>query len=337
MSEKIAVIGAGSWGLALAILLNKSGHKVDLWTRSSQEADAINREREQKDYLPGAMIPKDIGCFTDIEKALHKKEVVVLAVPSQAIRGIVKDISGLVNENHILVSVAKGIEETSLMRMSEVIESEASKPKIAVLSGPSHAEEVSRSIPTTVVSSSLDAVVAKKVQDIFMTNTFRVYTNSDLIGVELGGALKNVIALSAGITDGLGFGDNTKAALMTRGLTEIARLGQALGAKKQTFAGLSGMGDLIVTCTSMHSRNRRAGILIGQGKSLEEALKEVKMVVEGVITTKGAYKLSKQYNVEMPIVEQAYKTLFEQKDPKQAVKDLMDRGKKPEIEETFAD
>jgi len=336
MGAKIAVMGAGSWGTALAIQLSKVGNEVSLWTRFKEDADIINIEREQKKYLPGVRIPEEITCYIDEEKVLNGKEIVVLAVPSQAIRENVQNISSLLNEKHILVSVAKGLEEKTLLRLSEVVEEEVHGANFVALSGPSHAEEVAVNIPTTVVAASNNIDNARRVQDVFMGPSFRVYTNDDLTGVEIGGALKNVIALCAGISDGIGFGDNTKAALMTRGLTEIARLGLSLGAKKQTFAGLTGMGDLIVTCTSMHSRNRRAGILIGQGKSVEEALGEVKMVVEGVRTTGAAYKLAAMQNVEIPITEQAYRILFEGENPKRAVAKLMERDKKNEIEDVFA-
>lgn len=337
MKSKIAIMGAGSWGTALALLLTKAGHNVVLWTRSQEDADAINDKRRHEKYLPGIDIPSNLRCYTDPEMALSKKDIVVFAVPSQYIRQNAKNFSQFLNKNQLLVSVAKGIEENTLMRMSQVIREELPECKVAVLSGPSHAEEVARDIPTTVVAASEDINIAKKVQDVFMTPTFRVYTNLDLIGVEVGGALKNIIALCAGISDGLGFGDNTKAALMTRGLTEIARLGQMLGAKKQTFAGLTGMGDLIVTCTSMHSRNRRAGIMIGQGKSVEEAQSEVKMVIEGIRTTKAAYELAKKSGIEMPIVNQAYNVLFKKQSPKSAVTNLMLRDKKHEMEDTFID
>lgn len=335
MRSKIAILGAGSWGTALAILLSNAGHEVTLWSRSQETANYINLEREQKQYLPGIKIPDKVYCYADPEKVMYKKEIIVIAIPSQHIRENLKTFSKLFRSEHIIVCASKGIEENTLMRLSQVISEEVPQSKVAVLSGPSHAEEVARNIPTTVVAASHNIDIAKKIQDVFMTPAFRVYTNLDIIGVEIGGALKNVIALCAGISDGLGFGDNTKAALMTRGLTEIARLGTALGAKQQTFAGLSGMGDLIVTCTSIHSRNRRAGILIGQGKKLEEALKEVKMVVEGVRTTKAGYALSKKYQIEMPITEQAYKVLFEGKDPKKAVANLMMRDKKHEVEDIF--
>lgn len=335
MSTKVAILGAGSWGTALAVHLSKIGHEVSLWTRFQKDADEINLEREQKKYLPGVLIPDGTVCYTDQEKVINGKEIVILAVPSQAIRENVQNISSLIEKEQILVSVAKGLEEKTLLRLSEVIEEEVNGAKFAALSGPSHAEEVAISIPTTVVAASKDIKVARRVQDIFMGTNLRVYTNTDLTGVEIGGALKNVIALCAGICDGIGFGDNTKAALITRGLTEIARLGVSLGAKKQTFAGLTGMGDLIVTCTSLHSRNRKAGMLIGQGKSVQEALNEVKMVVEGVRTTGAAYKLAAMQKIEMPITEQAYKILFEGENPKRAVINLMERDKKNEIEDVF--
>ncbi len=337
MKSNIAIMGAGSWGTALAVLLSKVGHKVTLWTRFQEEADMINTQREQSKYLPGIKIPEGIVCCSDLEKAVTKKEMIVAAVPSQALRENMRSISRLVGSNQIIISAAKGIEQNTLMKMSEIILEEVPDSKVAVLSGPSHAEEVARGIPTTVVSASSEISIAKRVQDAFMAPAFRVYTNPDLTGVEMGGALKNVIALCAGISDGLGYGDNTKAALMTRGLTEIARLGKALGADTHTFAGLSGMGDLIVTCTSLHSRNRKAGMLIGQGMCLEEALEEVKMVVEGVGTTKAAMDLSRRYGVEMPIVEQAYRVLFKGDDPRQAVTRLMVRDKKDEIEDIFVD
>lgn len=337
MRSNIAVVGSGSWGTALAILLSNAGHNIKMWSRSQQDAEIINVRRENPKYLEGVVIPAAIDCYTDIEKTLYNTEVVVLAIPSQHIRENVREFSRMLRCGQVVVSASKGIEINTLMRLSQVIMEEAPGVKVAALSGPSHAEEVAKNIPTTIVAASEDIDVARFIQDTFMTPSFRVYTSPDLIGVEIGGALKNVIAVCAGVSDGLGFGDNTKAALMTRGLTEIARLGQVLGAQKPTFAGLSGMGDLIVTCTSMHSRNRRAGILIGQGRKLEEALKEVKMVVEGVSTTKAAYQLSHKYQIEMPIVGQAYRVLFDEADPRQAVTNLMIRDKKNEIEDIFVD
>lgn len=278
-------------------------------------------------------MPSGIKTTTDIEKCITDSNIIVMAVPSHAVREVCVNLKGIVKKEQIFVSLAKGIENVTFKRMSEVIEEHFTENDVAVLSGPSHAEEVSRDIPTTVVASSKSKTIAEYIQDIFITPKFRVYTNPDIIGVEVGGAVKNIIALAAGISDGLGYGDNTKAALMTRGIAEIARLGVALGAQPLTFAGLSGIGDLIVTCTSMHSRNRRAGILIGQGKTVEEATSEVKMVVEGINTTKSTYELSKKVGIEMPITTELYKVLFEGKNPKYAVSELMLRDKKHEIEE----
>ncbi len=269
----------------------------------------------------------------DLEKCLEDVEIIVNAVPSHAVRKTANMLKKYVNKNQIIVNVSKGLEEETLLRLSEVIEDEIKGVHVAVLSGPSHAEEVGKELPTTCVVAAKERKVAEKVQDVFMNPTFRVYTNPDIVGVELGGALKNIIALCAGVIDGLGFGDNTKAALMTRGIAEITRLGVAMGARIETFAGLSGIGDLIVTCTSQHSRNRRAGILIGKGKTIEETLKEVHMVVEGVHTSKAAYDIAKKYEVDMPIVNEAYEVLFNKKNPKDAVVDLMVRNKTHEIEE----
>lgn len=333
MNTKVTVLGSGSWGTALAVMLSKKGYNIHLWSWFEEESKKLAQTRENIDFLPGVIIPNNVNCTWDLEKSVKDAEVIVNAVPSHAVRGMAQKIKNYVRKGQIIVNVSKGLEQESLLRLSQVITEEIPQADVAVLSGPSHAEEVAKDIPTTSVAAAKERKVAEKVQDIFMNPKYRVYTNPDVIGVELGGALKNVIALCAGITDGLGFGDNTKAALMTRGITEIARLGVALGAKLETFAGLSGIGDLIVTCTSMHSRNRRAGILIGQGKTLEQALKEVRMVVEGVNTTKAAYYLAARQNVEMPIVNEAYQVLFNGKDPKNAVVDLMMRSKTHEMEE----
>lgn len=330
---KISVLGAGSWGSAIAVLLSKKGYDVSIWDRNGQLLNEINHSRENIRYLPGVLIPAGISTTESLLECISGSEIIVMAVPSHGIREVCTKLKGMVKKEQIFVSLAKGIENNSLKRMSELIEEYFPKNRIGVLSGPSHAEEVSRDIPTTVVSSSTDKQTAEYIQDIFITPKFRVYTNPDIIGVEIGGAVKNIIALAAGISDGLGYGDNTKAALMTRGIAEIARLGVALGAQPLTFAGLSGIGDLIVTCTSMHSRNRRAGILIGQGKTVEEATKEVKMVVEGINTTKSTYELSNKVGVEMPITKELYNVLFENKNPKYAVSELMLRDKKHEIEE----
>ena len=327
---KIAVIGSGGWGTAVAILLANNGHKVYLWSWIQEETDRLNRDRENKEFLAGVKLPDSVVCTHDMEECVHDAELIVTAAPSPATRTTAKQLSEYVKSGQRIVNISKGLEESSLMRLSEVYKSEIPQAEISVMSGPSHAEEVSRGLPTTDVVASENEETAKFIQDIFMNDNFRVYTSDDIIGVELGGALKNVIALCAGISDGLGYGDNTKAALMTRGLAEIARLGTAMGAKEETFMGLSGVGDLIVTCTSMHSRNRRAGILLGQGKGLKETLDEVHMVVEGVNTAAAAYKLGRKYGVCMPITEEANAILFEGKNAREAVNSLMTRERKDE-------
>lgn len=333
MIKKVSVIGAGSWGTALSILLANKGIEVNLWAYEEEVYNQIKETRQNVRYLPNITLPTNIQIFNDKEQAIKDTELVVLAVSSQAVRSVASDISSFIPQDSIVVNVAKGLEVKSLKRLSQVIEEEIPHCKIAVLSGPSHAEEVSRGIPTAVVSAAKEQWVSEFVQDVFMSPNFRVYTNSDIIGVEMGGALKNIIALAAGVSDGLGYGDNTKAALTTRGIVEITRLGQAMGALPSTFAGLTGIGDLIVTCTSMHSRNRRAGILIGQEKTLDEALNTIGMAVEGVKTCQAAYKLAKRLDVEMPITEQLYQVLFKGKSPEEAVKDLMQRSKTFESEE----
>lgn len=327
---KIAVIGSGSWGCAVSVLLAGNGHTVYLWSWLPEESARLANDRENRDLLPGVIFPDNIICTNDMAACTQDAELIVCASPSVATRSVAKSLSHCVSGGQLMVNISKGLEDSTLMRLSEVYSEEIPQAEIAVMSGPSHAEEVSRGLPTTNVVAAKNHDTAKKIQDIFMNDAFRVYTGEDIIGTELGGALKNVIALCAGISDGLGFGDNTKAALMTRGLAEITRLGVAIGAQRETFAGLSGVGDLIVTCTSMHSRNRRAGILLGQGKSLDEALKEVHMVVEGVNTASAAYRLSQKYKVEMPITEAAYRVLYENKKPREAVFDLMRRDKKIE-------
>ena len=278
----ISVIGAGSWGTALALLLYKNGHKVTVWSIMQDEIDMLKREHEHKDKLPGVKLPEDMEFTTDLEQAVKGKDVLVLAVPSPYTRSTSHSMASYVEKGQIIVNVAKGIEEHTLLTLSQIIEEEVPQAEVAVLSGPSHAEEVGRGIPTTIVVGARKKATAEYLQNIFMSEVFRVYISPDVLGIELGAALKNVVALAAGIADGLGYGDNTKAALITRGIAEIARLGTAMGGKAETFSGLTGIGDLIVTCASMHSRNRRAGILIGQGYTMEEAMKEVKMVVEGV-------------------------------------------------------
>lgn len=330
---KIGILGGGSWGTALAILLGNKNNEVHIWVRDELQLRQMKELRENKKYLPGVIIPDEIGITNDISKVIYNKELIVLAVASHGIRDSLNEGKKDFNKEQIIVNVAKGIENDTLLRISEIVKEILPNNPYAVLSGPSHAEEVARNIPTTVVSASNNKNIAKYVQDIFMSPYFRVYTNPDVVGVELGGSLKNVIALGAGISDGLGYGDNTKAALMTRGIIEMGRLGEKLGANSKTFSGLSGIGDLIVTCTSMLSRNRRAGILIGQGQSLDEATKNVGMVVEGIKTTKSAYELAKKNNVIMPITNEIYNVLYNGEDVRESVYNLMLRDKKPEIED----
>ncbi len=327
---EIGIIGAGSWGIALAVLLHANGHHVTIWSILQEEIEMLKNEHEHKEKLPGVVLPEDMVFTSDLKTAVQGKNILILAVPSPYIRSTSKMMAEIVEENQIIVNVAKGIEETSLSTMSEIISEEIPKAKVTVLSGPSHAEEVGRGIPTTIVVGAKDKTTAQYVQSVFMNERFRVYTSPDVCGIELGAALKNVVALAAGIADGLGYGDNTKAALITRGIAEISRLGIAMGGKQETFSGLSGMGDLIVTCASMHSRNRRAGILIGKGYTMDEAMKEVKMVVEGVYSAKAGKKLADKYGIDLPIIEQVNLVLFEGKDPADAVKELMLRDKKIE-------
>ncbi len=327
---KIAVIGSGSWGSAIAVMLSKKGYDIFLWSWKQDETDRLISDRENKAYLPGINFPDNIICSHDLKECVTDASLVICVVPSPATRSTAKALSPYIKDGQIILNLSKGLENDSLKTLAEVYSEEIPQAKIAVMSGPSHAEEVSRDLPTTNVVATCDLKLAEYIQEIMMSENFRIYTSTDVLGVELGGALKNVIALCAGISDGLGYGDNTKAALMTRGIAEIARLGAAMGAKPETFAGLSGIGDLIVTCTSMHSRNRRAGILLGKGKSLDETLDEIKMVVEGVNTAASALKLSKKYNVLMPITKEANAILFEGKPAKQAVFELMMRDKKSE-------
>ena len=332
MGINISVIGAGSMGTAVSILLAGNGHNVKMWSFLKEEVDMINKFREQKEKLPGASIPASVVCTNDLEETLSFSDILVMVIPSQVVRTNVKTMAPLLKKQKTICCFSKGLEKGTGYRMSEVILQELPDATMVAMSGPCHAEELSKGIPTAYVAASENRAAAELIQDIFMSQRFRVYTNPDILGVELGGAVKNVIALCAGISDGLGYGDNTKAALMTRGITEITRLGSAMGAKVQTFSGLAGIGDLIVTCTSMHSRNRRAGILIGQGMPVEKALKEVKMVVEGVSTTEPVYKLSKKMGVSMPITAEAYEIIFNGKDPGRAVYDLMSRSKTHELE-----
>ncbi len=327
---KISVIGSGGWGTALAILLSKNSHEVILWSWQEEESEKLKKDRENKAFLPGVKIPDGIEFTSDLEEAVKKAEAVVTVLPSHKLRDYAKKMAPYIGDR-LIINCTKGLEQGTYKTMSECIKEEIKDARVAVLTGPSHAEEVARFIPTAVVASAENMEDAEIARELFMCESFRVYTNSDLKGIEIGGALKNVIALCAGMIDGLGYGDNTKAALMTRGLAEITRLGIAMGARRETFMGLTGIGDLIVTCTSMHSRNRRAGILLGQGKSLEETLDEIKMVTEGITTCSAAYELSKKAGVEMPIVNEAYSVLYENKNPKSAVLDLMIRDKKEEV------
>ena len=327
---KVGIIGAGSWGTALSLLLHKNGNQVTVWSALEDEIAMLLAEPEQKDKLPGVKLPEDMIFTTDLEEAVKDSEVLILAVPSPFTRSTAERMSPYMKEGQIIVNVAKGIEEKTLMTLSEIIEQEIPAAEVAVLSGPSHAEEVGRGIPTTIVVGTGRKETAERLQNLFMNEVFRVYTSSDVLGIELGAALKNVVALAAGIADGLGYGDNTKAALITRGIAEIARLGISMGGRIETFYGLTGIGDLIVTCASMHSRNRRAGILIGKGYTMEAAMKEVKMVVEGVYSAKAGYALAQKYQVSMPIIEQVNRVLFEGASAADAVKELMLRDKKVE-------
>lgn len=329
---KIGVLGAGSWGIALTELLSGNGHKVTVWSIDEAEIAMLREHREHKMKLPGVILKEDVLYTTKVEEAVLDADMLVMVVPSPFIRSTAKTIAPFVKENQLIVNVSKGIEEDTLMTLTEIISEEVPIARVAVLSGPSHAEEVGKHIPTTVVAGSTDKEIASLIQDTFMSDYFRVYTSPDVIGIEIGGALKNVIALAAGIADGLGCGDNTKAALITRGITEITRLGVAMGGKIETFAGLSGIGDLIVTCASKHSRNRNAGYLIGQGKTYKEAMEEVKMVVEGVYSAKAAMALSKKYGIDMPIVECVNKMLFEDLTATEAMKILLGRDKTKEAE-----
>uniref|UniRef100_A0A7C2E2G8 Glycerol-3-phosphate dehydrogenase [NAD(P)+] n=1 Tax=Ammonifex degensii TaxID=42838 RepID=A0A7C2E2G8_9THEO len=333
---RVAVLGAGGWGTALACLLAEKGYDVRLWARRTEHAAALNTARENVRYLPGVRIPEGVLVTASLAEVLETATVVVFAVPSHAFREVLRAALPEISPAACIVNVAKGIEEQTLLRLSEVFAAEAGREALdryAVLSGPSHAEEVGRGQPTAIVAASHNRKTAEFVQDFFMTPFFRVYTNDDVVGVELGGALKNIIALGTGICEGIGFGDNAKAALMTRGLAEITRLGVRLGADPLTFAGLTGLGDLIVTCTSIHSRNRRAGIEIGRGKSLDEALTAVGMVVEGVKTTRAACTLAEKLNVRMPIALETHRVLFEGLSPIEAAKNLLGRARTHEIEE----
>lgn len=326
----VGVLGAGSWGTALSVLLSDNGHQVTVWSIDENEVNMLNEKREHELKLPGVKLPDDMVITGNMRSAIQGKDFLVLAVPSPFTRSTARKMSPMVAEGQIIVDVAKGIEESTLMTLSRQIEQEIPQADVAVLSGPSHAEEVGRRLPTTCVIGAKTRKTAEYLQSMFISNVFRVYTSPDILGIELGGSLKNVIALAAGIADGLGYGDNTKAALITRGIAEIARLGIKMGGKIESFTGLTGIGDLIVTCASVHSRNRKAGYLIGQGMSMQEAMDEVKMVVEGVYSAKAAAKLAKEYDVSMPIVEEVNAVLFEGKSPAEAVNDLMMRESRSE-------
>ena len=330
MMKKIGVIGAGSWGTALATVVAGKGNEVSIWDIDEKHLRTMEEHRENTDYLPGVPLNGNIRITYTIEEALKEADVVLFSAPAQHFRSALTSALPYIREDAVIINVAKGIEQKTLKRMSEIAAERLDMNRYVVLSGPSHAEEVGRRLPTTVATASVNLKAAEFVQDLFMTERFRVYTTEDVVGVELGGALKNIIALGAGVSDGMGFGDNAKAALMTRGLTEITRLGLKLGARPETFAGLTGTGDLIVTCTSMHSRNRRCGIMIGEGMSPDEATKKVGMVVEGMFTTEAAYELAKREGVEMPITEAIYRAIKGEVKGDDAVSMLMGRNKKHE-------
>lgn len=327
---KTAVIGAGSWGIALAKVLHTNGQKVTVWSIVKEEIAMLKEKHEHTEKLPGVKLPEDMIFTTDLEEAVAGKDYLILAVPSVFTRSTAKSMAPFVKEGQVIVCVAKGIEEETLMTLSDIVEQEIPAASVAVMCGPSHAEEVGIGLPTTVVAGAKKRSVAEGVQDIFMNDVFRVYTSPDVLGMELGGALKNVIALAAGMADGLGYGDNTKAALITRGIAEISGLAMKMGAKAETLSGLTGIGDLIVTCASKHSRNRRAGMLMGQGYTMKQATEEVKMVVEGIYSAKAAIALAGKYGVSMPIIEAVNQVLFEDKPAKEAVTELMLRDRKSE-------
>lgn len=330
MKKTIGIVGAGSWGTALAVLLANNGHDVTVWSYNSSEVLELSHSFENKMKLPGVIIPSSVSFTDDVAFAVKNKDVVITVVPSIHIKNTAKLIAPYISEEQVIVNASKGIDSKTLMTISEQIQTEIPNVQVAVLSGPSHAEEVGKGLPTTCVIGANSESVAQSLQGIFMSDVFRVYTSTDIVGIEVGASLKNVIALAAGIADGLGYGDNTKAALITRGIAEITRLGIKMGGKPETFAGLAGIGDLIVTCASQHSRNRRAGVLIGQGYSAEEAMKEVNMVVEGVYSARAALALAKKHGESMPIVEQINEVLFNNKNPEIAVKELMLRDCRPE-------
>lgn len=324
---KTAIIGAGSWGTALSLVLHTNGNEVTIWSKLEDEIKMLQERHEHVDKLPGVKLPEDMVFTTDLAQAIKEKDYLILAVPSVFTRSTAKSMAPFVEKGQVIVCVAKGIEDDTLMTISDVVEREIPQADVAVMCGPSHAEEVGIGLPTTVVAGARKRAIAEGIQDIFMNEVFRVYTSPDMLGMELGGSLKNVIALAAGMADGLGYGDNTKAALITRGIAEINRLALKMGAKSETLSGLTGIGDLIVTCESKHSRNRKAGMLIGQGATMKEATEEVKMVVEGIYSAKAAISLAKKYDVQMPIIEAVNQVLFEDKPAKEAVTELMLRDK----------
>ena len=330
---KIGMIGAGSWGTALAVVLDKNGHEVTVWSVLEAEIRMLEEHHEHLDKLPGVKLADTIRYTSVLREAITGMDALVLAVPSMYTRQTARNMAPYTADAQLVISVAKGIEEETLLTLSQIIEQEIPQSVTAVLCGPSHAEEVGRGMPSALVAGAKSRDTAERVQHYFMNESFRVYTSPDIVGMEIGASLKNVIALAAGMADGLGYGDNTKAALITRGINEIGRLGLAMGAKYETLSGLTGIGDLIVTCASMHSRNRRAGILMGKGCSMQQAMDEVKMVVEGVYSAKAAMGLAKKYGVDLPIIEQVNAALFENKPVKDAVYELMTRDKKAENEE----
>ena len=331
LENSVTFIGGGSFGTALAVMLAKKGLNVSIWDRNKAVIQDINEKRENIKYLSNIVIPSNVEAFSELDKAIGNNKFIVLSVPSHVIRTICKTIKPYINDDCIIINIAKGIEEETSKRLSTVIKEELPNNPMVTLSGPSHAEEVALDIPTAVVVSSENMEYAKRVQELFMTSKFRVYVNDDMIGIEICGAVKNIIAFAAGISDGIGYGDNTKAALMTRGMNEIVRIGEKLGGRRETLWGLTGVGDMIVTCTSMHSRNRRAGILVGKGLSMDEAVKEVGMVVEGIKACKAFYYLKEKLNISMPITDALYRVLFEGENPKYCVYELMTRDKKHEL------
>lgn len=328
---EISIIGSGSWGTALAWLLENNGHRITLWSFLQEETEMYKKYHQNTDKLPGVILNEGTVYTGDLQKACLEKDALVLAVPSPAVRSTASKMKNFVHDGQLIICVTKGLEEHSLKTMSEVIEAEIPQANVAILSGPSHAEEVGRGLPTVIVAGAHDKKTAEQVQKYFMSPVFRVYTSPDMLGIQIGAALKNVIALAAGIADGLGYGDNTKAALITRGSAEITRLGLAMGAHQTTLYGISGIGDLIVTCASVHSRNRKAGYLIGQGRSMEEAMKEVHQVVEGVYSARSGKELAEKYGVDMPIIFAVNEVLFQGKNPAEAVEDLMQRVGKEEL------